>query len=201
MTTTTTIPNISTGEGTNPLKALLSYGQSPWMDYIRKDLLTGGGLKKYIDNDGLRGMTSNPAIFEKAITGSNLYNDVLTSPEAKKLAAASYYVIRAMQFTLPIGLPRLLASRSVPLEVRPEFCAVFCRRQFLAAQLQGRAPQALVPAPASRVCGTRLRCCSACSRSMHRLRRGRAGEVRARAPGSRAPPPDGLAPRSCRRGC
>jgi hypothetical protein len=54
-------------------------------------------------------------------------------PEAKKLAAASYYVIRVMQFTLPFGLPRLLASRSVPPEVRPEFCAVFCRRQYLAA--------------------------------------------------------------------
>jgi len=42
------------------------------MDYIRRDLLTSGQLQKYIDNDGLRGMTSNPAIFEKAITGSNL---------------------------------------------------------------------------------------------------------------------------------
>jgi pimeloyl-ACP methyl ester carboxylesterase len=38
-----------------------------------------------------------------------------------------------MQITLPIGLPRLLASRSVPEEVRPEFCAVFCRSQFIAA--------------------------------------------------------------------
>ena len=91
MTTTTTIPNISTGEGTNPLKALLAYGQSPWMDYIRRDLLTGGGLKKYIDNDGLRGMTSNPAIFEKAITGSNLYADILASPAAKTLDAKSLF--------------------------------------------------------------------------------------------------------------
>ena len=87
MTTTTTIPNVSAGEGTNPLKGLLAYGQSPWMDYVRRDLLTTGQLKKYIDNDGLRGMTSNPSIFEKAITGSNLYNDVLNSPEAKHLNA------------------------------------------------------------------------------------------------------------------
>jgi transaldolase/glucose-6-phosphate isomerase len=87
MTTTTTIPNISTGGATNPLKGLLAYGQSPWMDYIRRDLLTSGQLKKYIDNDGLRGMTSNPAIFEKAITSSNLYDDVLTAPDAKKLDA------------------------------------------------------------------------------------------------------------------
>src|SRR5260370_19710922 len=87
MTTTTTIPNIGTGAGTNPLKALLTYGQSPWMDYIRRDLLTDGGLKKYIDNDGLRRKTSNPAIFENAITGSNLYNDVLNSPDPNKLDA------------------------------------------------------------------------------------------------------------------
>jgi transaldolase len=87
MTATTTIPNISTGGATNPLKGLLAYGQSPWMDYIRRDLLTSGQLKKYIDNDGLRGMTSNPAIFEKAITSSNLYDDIMTVPDAKKLDA------------------------------------------------------------------------------------------------------------------
>jgi transaldolase / glucose-6-phosphate isomerase len=91
MTTTTTIPNMTTGQGANPLKALLAYGQSPWMDYIRRDLLTGGGLKKYIDDDGLRGMTSNPAIFEKAIVGSNLYADILTSPEAGKLNAKGVF--------------------------------------------------------------------------------------------------------------
>ena len=87
MTTTTTVPNLAKGEGTNPLKGLLAYGQSPWMDYVRRDLLTSGQLKKYIDNDGLRGMTSNPAIFEKAVVGSNLYDDIVKSPEAKKLDA------------------------------------------------------------------------------------------------------------------
>jgi transaldolase/glucose-6-phosphate isomerase len=91
MTTTTTIPNVSTGQGANPLQALLAYGQSPWMDYIRRDLLTSGGLKKYIDDDGLRGMTSNPTIFEKAITGSNLYSDILSSPDAKKLDAKGLF--------------------------------------------------------------------------------------------------------------
>ena len=87
MTTTTTVPKLGAGQGTNPLTGLLAYGQSPWMDYVRRDLLTSGQLKKYIDNDGLRGMTSNPAIFEKAITGSNLYDDILSSPDARKLDA------------------------------------------------------------------------------------------------------------------
>src|SRR5271156_1987371 len=91
MTTTTTIPSVGSAQGTNPLKALLDFGQSPWMDYIRRDLLTSGGLKNYIDNDGLRGMTSNPAIFEKAITGSNVYADILGSPDAKKLDAKGLF--------------------------------------------------------------------------------------------------------------
>ena len=90
MTTTTTLPKASAA-GTNPLKALLEYGQSPWMDYIRRDLLTSGGLKKMIQEDGLMGMTSNPTIFEKAITGSKDYADILESPDAKKLDAKGVY--------------------------------------------------------------------------------------------------------------
>ena len=61
----------------NPLVLLAQYGQSPWLDYIRRSLITQGELKRLIDEDGLRGVTSNPAIFEKAITGSNDYADAL----------------------------------------------------------------------------------------------------------------------------
>jgi transaldolase/glucose-6-phosphate isomerase len=68
---------LETAKATNPLKALLGYGQSMWLDYIRRDLITSGNLKKMIDEDGLRGMTSNPAIFEKAIADSSLYDDML----------------------------------------------------------------------------------------------------------------------------
>jgi transaldolase/glucose-6-phosphate isomerase len=63
----------------NPLQELLSYGQSLWLDYIRRDLFTSGKLKQMIAEDGLRGMTSNPSIFEKAIADSSLYDDVLKS--------------------------------------------------------------------------------------------------------------------------
>jgi transaldolase / glucose-6-phosphate isomerase len=126
MTTATAIPNIGTGQGTNPLKGLLAYGQSPWMDYIRRDLLTSGELKKYIDNDGLRGMTSNPAIFEKAITGSNLYTDILSSPDAKKLNAKGLFekiAIRDVQDACDIFNPVYAESKRrdgyVSLEVSP----------------------------------------------------------------------------------
>jgi transaldolase/glucose-6-phosphate isomerase len=108
MTTTTTVPNVRAAQGANPLKALLAYGQSPWMDYIRRDLLTSGELQKYIDNDGLRGMTSNPAIFEKAIVGSNLYADIVTSPEAKNLGAKAVFdkiAIRDVQDACDIFKP------------------------------------------------------------------------------------------------
>ncbi len=63
----------------NPLQELLNYGQSMWLDYIRRDLFTTGKLKQLIADDGLRGMTSNPAIFEKAIAESSLYDDMLKS--------------------------------------------------------------------------------------------------------------------------
>lgn len=57
----------------NPLQEVSHYGQSIWLDYIKRDLITSGQLKKLIDQDGLRGMTSNPAIFEKAFSESTDY--------------------------------------------------------------------------------------------------------------------------------
>ncbi len=64
-------------EKMNPLQELQKYGQSVWLDYIRRNLLTSGELERMIEEDGLRGMTSNPSIFEKAIAGSNDYADTL----------------------------------------------------------------------------------------------------------------------------
>ena len=74
---------LEASKATNPLKALLGYGQSMWLDYIRRDLITGGSLKTMIEEDGLRGMTSNPSIFEKAIADSSLYDDILKSLSAR----------------------------------------------------------------------------------------------------------------------
>jgi transaldolase len=58
----------------NSLKQLGTLGQSIWLDYIRRDLIASGGLRRLIEEDGLRGMTSNPAIFEKAIADSHEYD-------------------------------------------------------------------------------------------------------------------------------
>jgi transaldolase/glucose-6-phosphate isomerase len=75
----------------NPLKELLKYGQSMWLDYIRRDLFTTGKLKTMVEDDGLRGMTSNPAIFEKAIADSSLYDDILHSLASQSISATSKY--------------------------------------------------------------------------------------------------------------
>lgn len=61
----------------NPLHALAEHGQSVWLDFIRRDLLDSGELARMIAADDLRGLTSNPAIFEKAIAGTTLYDAAL----------------------------------------------------------------------------------------------------------------------------
>jgi transaldolase/glucose-6-phosphate isomerase len=81
----------------NPLRSLQVFGQSVWLDYIRRSLITGGELRRLIDEDGLRGVTSNPAIFEKAITGSSDYRAVLEQPDVRALDAKSAYERLAVQ--------------------------------------------------------------------------------------------------------
>jgi transaldolase/glucose-6-phosphate isomerase len=61
----------------NPLLKLAGFGQSIWLDYIRRHLLSSGELKQLIEEDGLKGVTSNPAIFEKAIGGSQDYDEAI----------------------------------------------------------------------------------------------------------------------------
>lgn len=126
MTTTTTIPNASPAQGANPLKGLLAYGQSPWLDFIRRNILLNGDLKKMIQEDGLRGMTSNPAIFEKAITAGDDYNDIIKAPDAKASTAMALYekiAIRDVQDATDIFKPVHAETKGrdgyVSLEVSP----------------------------------------------------------------------------------
>ena len=83
---------------TNPLKDLQKFGQSVWLDYIRRDLLETGELKRLIEEDGLRGMTSNPSIFEKAIAESKYYSETLKSLAARRdLDANARYEVLAIR--------------------------------------------------------------------------------------------------------
>jgi transaldolase/glucose-6-phosphate isomerase len=66
----------------NRLRSLQDYGQAVWLDFVARRFITEGDLKKLIDEDGLRGVTSNPAIFEKAIGHSEDYDGSLKAAEA-----------------------------------------------------------------------------------------------------------------------
>ena len=118
---------LETATKTNPLKDLLKFGQSVWLDYIRRDLLTSGELKRLIEEDGLRGMTSNPAIFEKAIAGGTLYDDLLNSLRSRtELDAKGRYEILAIRdiqdaadFLRPVYESSKRRDGYVSLEVSP----------------------------------------------------------------------------------
>ena len=73
----------------NPLLQLSALGQSVWLDFIQGSMLAPGGkLEALIREDGLRGVTSNPAIFEKAIDGSREYDEEITSLARQGKSAA-----------------------------------------------------------------------------------------------------------------
>jgi transaldolase / glucose-6-phosphate isomerase len=66
----------------NPLRTLQEYGQSVWLDFVSRDLLKSGELGRLIADDGLRGVTSNPSIFEKAIGHGDDYDELIAAAEA-----------------------------------------------------------------------------------------------------------------------
>jgi transaldolase / glucose-6-phosphate isomerase len=121
------VDTLETAKAANPLTQLQTFGQSIWLDYIRRDLLQGGELQRLITEDGLRGMTSNPAIFEKAIAGSTQYQDFLDSLAGRAdLDAKGRYellAIRDIQDAADLLLPVYQSTKKrdgyVSLEVSP----------------------------------------------------------------------------------
>jgi transaldolase len=75
----TTLPIADSAMPKTPLHALHDAGQSIWLDYIDRSLVRGGELSQRIERDALTGMTSNPTIFEKALTDSDAYDDQLSA--------------------------------------------------------------------------------------------------------------------------
>lgn len=76
----------------NPLAQIPDYGQSIWLDYIKRSFIKTGELKKMIDEDGLRGVTSNPAIFEEAIAHSDDYNDAIKAVKDQNLSTEDVFL-------------------------------------------------------------------------------------------------------------
>jgi transaldolase/glucose-6-phosphate isomerase len=120
------VSTLETAKAVNPLVQLQNFGQSIWLDYIRRDLVKGGELQRLITEDGLRGMTSNPSIFEKAIAGGQ-YQDFLDSLSGRSdLDAKGRYellAIRDIQDASDLFAPVYKSTKKrdgyVSLEVSP----------------------------------------------------------------------------------
>ncbi|MGO8684877.1 MAG: transaldolase [Thermoleophilia bacterium] len=117
-----------TEQPANPLIRLLEQGQSIWLDYISRDLITSGGLQQFIDDDGVRGETSNPSIFEKAIGAGEAYDEQLRELAATGLSATQIFdriAIDDVRAACDVFTPVYLASGGgdgyVSIEVAPEY--------------------------------------------------------------------------------
>ncbi|WP_025886320.1 bifunctional transaldolase/phosoglucose isomerase [Asaia prunellae] len=113
--------------GGNPLRDLSNYGQSPWLDFIQRSYTADGSLKKLVDEDGLRGVTSNPAIFEKAMGYGTDYDAQIKDLLAKEiLSPGELYeklAITDIQATAKVMHPVFVKTKGldgyVSLEVSP----------------------------------------------------------------------------------
>jgi transaldolase/glucose-6-phosphate isomerase len=89
---------VSQAVNINPrLSALVASGTSPWLDQIRRSLTQGGELRRMVEEDSLRGVTSNPAIFEKAILGSPDYDEQIEQSARQGALARAIYQDIAIQ--------------------------------------------------------------------------------------------------------
>jgi transaldolase len=111
---------------THPLVQLGNLGQSPWYDFITRDLVHSGELARLIREDGLKGMTSNPTIFEKAISGSSDYDTDIAALAAKGATPAEIVealMVADVQAACDVFRPVFDASGhgdgTVSLEVAP----------------------------------------------------------------------------------
>ena len=75
----------------NPLNKIQQQGQSIWLDLLNREIMDSGKLKSLIDDDDLRGLTSNPSIFEKAISGSSDYDEDITGLSGKEDSNAAIF--------------------------------------------------------------------------------------------------------------
>ncbi|HEX2713757.1 MAG TPA: bifunctional transaldolase/phosoglucose isomerase, partial [Candidatus Acidoferrales bacterium] len=111
----------------NPLLQLLEHGQSVWLDFIRRGLITTGELDRLVREDGLRGVTSNPSIFEKAIAGSTDYSAALEElqhrPDLDAMGMYEQLALRDIQDAADVLRPVYEQTRRrdgyVSLEVSP----------------------------------------------------------------------------------
>lgn len=112
----------------NPLKTVQGLGQSIWLDDIHRGMLNNGDFQRYIDNDGITGVTSNPAILKKAILDHNDYDTAIVQLAIQNTDARSSYeklVIADLQQAADLLHPAFVNSNGrdgfVSMEVSPHY--------------------------------------------------------------------------------
>jgi transaldolase len=110
----------------NPLLKIQEFGQSVWQDYIQRNMILSGELKQLIDKDGIRGVTSNPSIFDTAIAGSHDYDDDIRAMALEGKSVGEIYrflTVRDVQQAADLFKPLYDGSEGkhgfVSLEVNP----------------------------------------------------------------------------------
>ena len=102
---------MTTVHTTSKMMALLALGQSVWLDYLRRDMIQSGDLASRVA-DGLRGMTSNPSIFESAIGGSKDYDEALAQPAMRGKSASRFSTSPRALASYKVSTSRTNALRS-----------------------------------------------------------------------------------------
>ncbi|MDQ3540170.1 MAG: transaldolase, partial [Chloroflexota bacterium] len=88
---------MSTSPGKNPIKQLLNEGQSVWQDDISRDMISSGLLSQRIEEVGIRGITSNPTIFHKAISSGDAYDEEITMLLGENMDVAAVFQTLAVK--------------------------------------------------------------------------------------------------------
>src|SRR5437588_1197971 len=114
----------------NPLRELEACGQSVWTDVISRQIQRSGTLARYIDEDGITGVTANPTIFEKAIAGSHDYDDTIRELASKGYGPDQIYEALAIEdvgaaadLLRPVYDSTQAHDGYVSIEVSPELAA------------------------------------------------------------------------------
>ena len=128
------------------LKKLTELGQSIWYDNISRDLIEDGSLKRLIDN-GVRGLTSNPSIFEKAVSGSSIYDEDILSCNPEDFSDLDVYerlAVKDIQSAADLLQPIYLSSGRtdgfVSLEVNPHLANILTSLHFIGFMLSSFFP-------------------------------------------------------------
>jgi len=147
------------GPGDSRLSQLHRFGQSPWFDYISRELVARGGLKRMVDRDGLGGVTSNPAIFQKAMGSGTAYDEQILAFARQGLDAAEIFdrlAVEDVRAACDVLAPVYLGSGGedgfVSIEVSPRFAHDTVKSVFEAQRLFAAVdrPNVMIKIPGTR---------------------------------------------------